>query len=135
MDTQPSLPKKGAEPPPQFSAHLYCSQMTGCLKTPLGMEVNLSLGDFVLDRHPAPPIFGPCLLRPNGCMDQYATCYGGRPQPRGLLLDGNPASSPKRGRSPSAIFGSCLLWPNGWMDQDGTWHGVGPSSRPHCARW
>ena len=24
-----SLPKKGAEPPPQFSAHVYCGQTAG----------------------------------------------------------------------------------------------------------
>ena len=28
------------------------------------------------------PIFGPCLLQPNGCMDKNATWYGGRPRPR-----------------------------------------------------
>jgi len=60
---------------------------------PLGMEVGLSPGDCV---RPSPlpqkgrsppkgaephPIFGPCLLWPNGCMDQDATWYGGRPRP------------------------------------------------------
>ena len=72
-DTAP-LPKKGAEPPPQFSAHLNCGQTAGCIKMPLGMEVGLSPGDFVLDGYPAPfpkrrqspgrspPIFGPCQL-------------------------------------------------------------------------
>ena len=42
---------------------------------PLGMAVDLGPGDFVLDGDPAvppkkggtaPPIFGPCLLWPNG---------------------------------------------------------------------
>jgi len=42
---------------------------------PLGMEVGLGPGDFVFDGDPAPtekmaqlpdPIFGPCLLWPNG---------------------------------------------------------------------
>ena len=45
---------------------------------PLGMKVGLSPGDFVLDGDPAPlpqkgeepPIFFPCLLWPNGWMDQ-----------------------------------------------------------------
>ena len=50
---------------------------------PLGMEVGLSQGDFVLDNDPAPPlqkggrapsaIFGPCPLWPNGWMDQDGT--------------------------------------------------------------
>jgi len=32
-----------------------------------------------------------------------------------LVLDGDPAPLPKRGRSP-LIFGPCLLWPNGCID-------------------
>jgi len=44
------LPQKGAEPPLQFSAHFYCGQTAGCIKMPLGMEVGLSPGDFMLDR-------------------------------------------------------------------------------------
>ena len=48
------LPKKGTEPPPQFSAHFYCGQTAGCIKMPLGIEVRLSPGDFVLDGDPAP---------------------------------------------------------------------------------
>jgi len=56
---------------------------------PLGMEVSLSSGDFVLDGDPTPypkgaephPIFGPRLLWPNGCIDQDATWHGGRPRP------------------------------------------------------
>jgi len=52
----------------------------------LGMQVGLGPGDFVLDGHPVPPekrehsphqILGPCLLWPNGWMDQNATWYGG----------------------------------------------------------
>jgi len=46
---------------------------------PLGIEVDLSPGDFVLDGDPAPPqkgaetpIFGPRLLWPNSCVDQDA---------------------------------------------------------------
>ena len=49
-----TLTKKGAEPPPQFSAHFFCGQTAACIKMPLGMEVGLSPGDFVLDRNPAP---------------------------------------------------------------------------------
>jgi len=88
------LTKKGAELP-KFSAHVYCGQTAGWINMVLGMEVGLSPGDFVLDGYPAlapqkgdgapphfhgdpaplpkkgvePPIFGPCLLRPNGYMD------------------------------------------------------------------
>jgi len=49
----PPLSKKGAKPPPQFSVHVYCGQTAACMKMPLGMEVGLSPGDFVLDRDPA----------------------------------------------------------------------------------
>ena len=50
LDGDPApLRKKGAEPPPQFSAHFYCGQTAGCIKMPLGMDVGLSQGDFVLD--------------------------------------------------------------------------------------
>ena len=45
------LPKKGVE---QFSAHIYCGQVAGCIRMPLGMKVGLSPGDFVLDGEPAP---------------------------------------------------------------------------------
>jgi len=38
---------------PQFSAHVYFGQTAGCIKMPLGMEVGLSPGDFVLDGQPA----------------------------------------------------------------------------------
>jgi len=44
-----SPPQKGAEPPPQFSAHVYCGQTAGWMKLVLGMVVGLSPGDFVLD--------------------------------------------------------------------------------------
>jgi len=48
-----SLPQKGGRAL-QFSAHLYCGQMAGCIEMPLGMEVGLSPGDFVLDGDAAP---------------------------------------------------------------------------------
>jgi len=55
LDGDPApLPKKGTEPPPQFSAHFYCDQKATCFKMTLGMEVGLSPGDFVLDGDPAP---------------------------------------------------------------------------------
>ena len=47
------LPKKGAEHPPEFTAH-FCGQTAACIKIPLGMEVGLSQGKFVLDGDPAP---------------------------------------------------------------------------------
>ena len=67
---------------------------------PLGTKVRLGPGHIVLDGDPAsfqkvqtpsffpkgaqppPKKFGPCLLWPNGWMDQDATWYGGRHRPR-----------------------------------------------------
>jgi len=99
-----SPPPKGGRAP-QFSAHICCSQMAGWIKMPLGIEVGLSPGDFVLDGDPAlpspkmgdsapSPIFGPFLLRSNGC--NTAVCIK---MPLGMevglspgdfVLDGNP---------------------------------------------
>ena len=45
------------------------------------------------------PIFGPCLLWPNGWMDQDGTWYGGRPQLRRLCVRWGPSPLPQKGRS------------------------------------
>ena len=76
-------------PSPRFSAQIRCGQMTGWIKMPLGIEDDLGPGDFALDGDPcscpsqkgsgAPPIFGPCLLWPNGWMDQDGTWHGDGP--------------------------------------------------------
>ena len=77
-DPNPSPKRGGAH---QFSAHVYCGQTAAWITMPLGMEVGLGLGDFVFDENPATPrkrahpphlIFGPCLLWPNGWMDEDA---------------------------------------------------------------
>jgi len=62
--------------------------MAAWIKMSLGMELGLGPGDFVLDGDPAfpPQIFGPCLLWPNGWMDEAGTWHGGRPQPNRLCL-------------------------------------------------
>jgi len=94
---------------------------------PLGIEVGLGRGHIVLDEDPAPSpergtaplIFGPCVLLPNGWMDQDAAWYGGRPRPWPLCVRWGPSPYPK-GAQP-LIFGSCLLWTNGCMDQNATW--------------
>jgi len=64
---------------------VYCGQTVGWIKMKLGVEVGLGLRQIMSDRDPAPPkgaqppIFGPCLLWPNGWMDQDATWYGDSP--------------------------------------------------------
>jgi len=72
LDGDPAPSPKGGHSP-QFSAHVRC-QIVGWIKIPLGMEVGLVPGDFVLYGDPglpplkgtARPIFGPYLLWPNG---------------------------------------------------------------------
>jgi len=86
------------------------------------MEVGLDPFHIVLDGDAAPlpktgsetPIFGPCLLWPDGCMYQDTTWYGGRPHPRRQCVRWGP-SSPSRNRTQPPIFGQCPLRPNaGW---------------------
>jgi len=81
----------------------------------LGMQVGLGPGHIVLDGDPvsplpkghSPPIFGPYPLRPNGCIDQDATWYGGIGLgPGNFVLDGDPVPLPKKGAEPPKIF-----WP------------------------
>jgi len=57
--------------------------------------------------HPPHPIFGSCLLWPNGWMDEDAAWYGSRPRPRPhCTTRWSPSNS-----SPLPLFGPCLLWP------------------------
>jgi len=126
-DPAPS-PKRGQSP--QFSAHAYCGQTAGWIKMPLGtdvnldMEVGLSPGDFVLDGDPAPlpkkgaepPIFGPCLLWPNGWMDRGATWYRGKPRPRRRCVRWDRSSHPSKGHNPHSFqFMSIVAFTTGWM--------------------
>jgi len=63
----PSYPPQNRGQSPPFSVHFYCGQTAGCIKMPLGMEVGLSPGDFVLDVDPALPLKGvqpPIFFRP-----------------------------------------------------------------------
>jgi len=122
---------------------VHCGQVVGQIKMKLRTQVCLGPGHILLGGHPGPPplrghspppIFGPYLLRPNGCMDQDVTWYGGRPRPRRLCFRWDPSPPPKRG-APPQFFRPCLLGPNGWMDEAGTWHGGRPQPRRLCVRW
>ena len=52
-----------------------------------------------------------------------------------IVLDGDPAPLPKRGREHSPPFRPILLWPNGWMHQDSTWYRDRPQPSRLCVRW
>jgi len=129
MGTPLPFPQKG-DGAPKFSAHVYCGQTAGWIKIILGTEIGLSPGDLVvLDGDPAsspirgqsPQIFGPCILWPNGWMDQGGTWHGGRPKPRRLCVRWGRSPLPKKGQSPpqfSANFycaqtAGCIMMPFG----------------------
>ena len=59
----------------------------------------------------SPPIFGPCLLWPNGWMDQDGTWHGGGPRSRPHCARWGPSSPPQKRHDPP-IFVPCLLWSN-----------------------
>ena len=126
------LPKKGTEPPPQFSAHFHCDQTAGCTKVPLGMEVGLSPGTLcsmgiqsLPKKGARSPVFGLFLLWLNGWMAQDGTWHVDGLGPGHIVLDWGPAPLPKKGAEPP-IFGPFLMSPNGWMHQDATWCGGRP---------
>ena len=52
LDGVTAPPKRNTAP--LFSAHVYCGETAGWIKMPLGTEVDLGPGDFVLDGDPAP---------------------------------------------------------------------------------
>ena len=127
MGTQLSSLPKGDRALPQFSAHLYCRQTAGCIKMPLGMEVGLGPGDFVFDENPAthrkkgtptPPNFGPCVLWPNGWMDEDADWYGSRPRPRPYCTRRGPTpSSHKSGTDSTPLFSAHVYCGHGRPSQ------------------
>jgi len=87
---------------------------------PLGMDVGLVPGNFVLDGDPSPA--------PQKGMEVGLS-------PGDFVLDGDPAPSQKGGAAPSLIFGPFLLWPYDWKHQDATWYEGRPQPRGLCARW
>jgi len=67
---------------------VYCGQTDGWIKMKLGMHGGrpqprqhfVRWGpSFPSPKGHSPSIFGPCVLWPNGWLDQDATWYGGRP--------------------------------------------------------
>jgi len=89
---------------------MYCGQTVGWIRMPFGMEVGLIPGHIVLDGDPAPPegaqqprpLFSPCLLYPNGWLDQDATWMEVDLGQGHILLDGDAAFLPHCQRSTAA---------------------------------
>jgi len=110
-------PKKG-DTAAQFLDHVYFGQTAGWIKMPLGRVVGLGPGDIVLDTHPvprpkkgyiSPPLFGKCILWPDGSMDQDATWYVGRLGPGHIVLDGDTAPAQKGGTAPASFWPTSVV--------------------------
>jgi len=72
-------------------------------------------GDPVPPKGAQPPIFSPCLLWPNGWMDQDATWYGGRSRSRRHCVRWGTQLPLKRGTAPSPLSahvycGQMAIW-------------------------
>jgi len=106
---------KGTQPP--ISAHICCGRMAEWIKMPLGVEVGLGPGDFVLDGDPAHPPQKGAEPRKFSAHVYCGRTAGWSKMPLGMevglspgvfVLDRDLASSPKRRRSPLPIFGPFL---------------------------
>ena len=104
---------------------------------PLGTEVGLSPGDFVLDGDPAPSPKKeqrPPFLAHRYCRQSAAWTKLLGLSANDIVLHGDRAPSPKTIRAQPPIYRPCLLWPNGCMYQDTTWYRATPQPRLHCVR-
>jgi len=110
--------KGTAAPLPHSSVHVYCGQTAAWIRIPLGTEVGLVPDDIALDEDPAPPptdrdtaapLFGPCLLQPNGRPSQQllSSCTNGRPK----------------------------TWTQNWNQVTGSAISVGSLCQPRCLTW
>ena len=96
LDGDPApLPKRGQSP--QFSAYFYCGQTGGPLPRPHCARRRPSSPQKGAQ---SPAIFGPCLLWPNGWMDQDATWYGGRHRRRRHCVIQGPSYPSLKGQCP-----------------------------------
>jgi len=110
MGTQLAPPQKGdGAHLPNFRPTSIVAKRLQWIKMILGMEVGLDpatlcwMGTQVPSLQKGtelPPIFCPFLLLPNRWMREYATLYGGRPQPWGLCVRWGLSPPTQKGRSP-----------------------------------
>jgi len=112
-----TAPQKAPEPPLQFSAHFYCGQTAECIKMPLGMDVGLSPGDFVLDGDPVPlpkkgvepPNFRPMFIVAKRLDGSRWHLARSRPKPRRLCVRWGPSPFPTKGAEPPPNFRSIFI--------------------------
>jgi len=145
----PHCVRWGTTSPPQrdrafpFSAHICCGHMAGWIKMPLGMEVGLGPGDFLLVGDPGPP------FQKGSEPPHFAHVYCGQSagyikmplgmevglSPGDFVLDGDLAPLPRRGRNPLpnlrpmsivAQMAGCITIPLGMAV------GLSPGD---CVRW
>jgi len=76
FDVDPLPPEKGHPYHTQLLAHVYCGQMAGWMKTPLGTEVDLGQGHIVLEGVPAP---AKGAQQPPPLFSAHVYCGHGRP--------------------------------------------------------
>ena len=99
-----SLPERACTAP-NFRSMSIVAKRLQCIRIPLGTEVDLSLGDIVVDGKPAPPplkgqsprIFGQCPLWPNGWMTKMPLGMEVGLGPGDFVFDGTELPPPKRG--------------------------------------
>ena len=103
MVTQLPSPKQGTETPNFRPIFIFMAKrLHSSIKDATWYGgIGLGLRDIVFDVDPATPrekanpphpIFGPCLLWPNGWMDEDAAWYGSRPRPRPHSTRRGPSS-------------------------------------------
>jgi len=94
---------------------------------PLGTEVDLGPDDVVLDGDEDPfqkggrtpsPSFDPCLLWPNGWIDEDATWYGSRHRPRSHCV--RRTEVPTKGAQQSPLFSAHVYCGHGRPSQSCT---------------
>ena len=132
MRTQQPLPQRGTAP----NFRPISVVTTGWKdQNPLGREVPLCYMEtqLALPKKGAepPPIFGPCLLWPNGWMDQDATWYGGRPRGKPhCAIGGDPVCLPEKGHSSPQFLPHIYCGQTaGWIKMAcGTEVGLGPGN-------
>jgi len=109
FDGDPATAEKKHTHPTQILAHVYCGQMVGWIKMPLGTEVNLGPSDVVLDwvaalpNRGTAPSFRFMSIMANGWMDEDTTWYASRYRPKLHCIRPGP-SSPRKGESSPLSF-------------------------------